>query len=779
MLVLRLLRKHLSLRIVNFVGLSIVLISLLVSFNHIKREMSWDRYNAYAGRIVRLTLSVDGQPIDGRLWGNVLDDPVRQLPQVERIAKLHEVYRPELKYSGKSIVAEEKTCMVNRDFLDMFDIEMLEGELPSALDALDCVIISESMAKRLAAVSGGEVSEDLQIEGETCRITGVFKDIPETSHWRADVLRLMPEDAWLFCYTYLLLKDGSDIRTVEADISDIAALMSPGGASENGGGFHALLMPLTDIHLHSHNLRELEANGNVVYIWLILGANALLLVVVMFNLWLNVSLVFSYNNGLYRLLRLHGAPMTVVFKTEALQALVLALAATVIGLVLTGSAFRYGLIGGGMDFPLTAVVSVCFMAVTVAVAVIPASGGLRVKSFSYKNVRWMLCGQYIVVIATLAITIGICKQMNMVERLQTGGDGSDIVVMSGLTEPYMEKYPLFRERLLQSPYVKGMTTCFQIPGDAIRDHVDVRCSGSVDYMPLPIMIAGDGFLNFYDIPLLAGKDFSALDYDIRQEDEMMMDFLVSQKASQRSEEYIVNRSAMQALGFSSPQEAVGKSLEIRHGSIGYIANGTIAGVTDDYNYAGVFEESTPLVMLHRNFFQFVLMVRLDNAYRTEALQALSAAWNEVYPDSQSDFMPLSDIFLDKYRNEYGARDLVLVFAVLCLFVADLGLIVFMAFIIRRRTKEIAIRKVTGATARDIVGMLNSNFVRYIVAAFIAAVPVSWLVLHTWQQRFAYRTSLDWWIFLLAGISVLFISLVSVSLQSWKAACINPAQGVRK
>lgn len=779
MLVFRLLRKHLSLRIVNFVGLSIVLTSLLVSFNHIKREMSWDRYNADADRIVRLTLAVDGQPIDGRLWGNVFDDPVRQLPQVEGIARLHEVYRPELKYSGRSIVAEEKTCMVNRDFLDMFDIEMLEGELPSALDALDCVIISESMVKRLAAVSGGDVSEDLQIEGEKCRITGIFKDIPETSHWRADVLRLMPEDAWLFCYTYLLLKDGSDIRTVEAEISDIAASMSPDGASENGGGFHALLMPLTDIHLHSHNLRELEANGNVVYIWLILGANALLLVVVMFNLWLNVSLVFLHNSALYRLLRLHGAPMAAVFKTEALQALVLASAATVTGLVLAGMAFRCSLAAGGMDFTLTVIVCMCFMAVTVAVAVIPASGGPGVKSFSYKNVRWMLCGQYIVVIAALAITIGIYKQMNTVERLQTGGDGRDIVVMSGLTEPYMEKYPLFRERLLQSPYVKGMTTCFQIPGDAIRDHADVRCVGSAEWIPLPIMIAGDGFLEFYDIPLLAGKDFSALDYDIRKEDEMMMDFIVSQKASQRSEEYVINRSAMYALGFGSPQEAVGRSLEIRHGSIGYIAGGTIAGVTDDYNYAGVFEESTPLVMLHRNFFQFVLMVRLDDACRTEALQALSAAWDDVYPDSQSDFTALSGIFHDKYRNEYGARDLVLVFTLLCLLVADLGLIVFMAFIIRRRTKEIAIRKVNGATARDIVGMLNSNFVIYIVAAFIVAVPVSWLVLHTWQQRFAYKTSLDWWMFLIAGISVLLISLVSVSLQSWKAACVNPAQGVRK
>lgn len=741
--------------------------------------MSWDRYNADAGRIVRLTLAVDGQPIDGRLWGNVLDDPVRQLPQVERIAKLHEVYRPELKYSGKSIVADEKTCLVNKDFLDIFDIEMLEGELPLSLSALDQVIISESMAKRMTAISRGKLLEDLQVEGEKCRITGVFKDIPETSHWRADVLRLMPEDAWLFCYTYLLLKDGSDIRSVEAEISDIAASMSPDGASENGGGFHALLMPLTDIHLHSHNLRELEANGNVVYIWLILGANALLLVVVMFNLWLNVSLVFfTQQRALPAVEAARGsdgrgiqnggvAGSRTGFGCDCYRS-----GAGRYGIPLRPCRWRNGFYPYGH----------CLHVFHGGDGGGGGHSGIRrpgVKSFSYKNVRWMLCGQYIVVIAALAITIGIYKQMNTVERLQTGGDGRDIVVMSGLTEPYMEKYPLFRERLLQSPYVKGMTTCFQIPGDAIRDHVDVRCAGSVDWMPLPIMIAGDGFLKFYDIPLLAGKDFSALDYDIRQEDEMMMDFLVSQKASQRSEEYIINRSAMQSLGFGSPQEAVGRSLEIRHGSIGYIANGTIAGVTDDYNYAGVFEENTPLVMLHRNFFQFVLMVRLDNAYRAEALQALSAAWDDVYPDSQSDFTALSGIFHDKYRNEYGARDLVLVFTLLCLLVADLGLIVFMAFIIRRHTKEIAIRKVNGATARDIAGMLNSNFVLYIVAAFIAAVPVSWLVLHTWQQRFAYKTSLDWWIFLLAGISVLFISLVSVSLQSWKAACVNPAQGVRK
>lgn len=804
MLVFRLLGKHISLRAVNLAGLAIVLASLLISFNHIRRELSWDRYNADAGRIVRLTLGTVGQPVDGRIWGNMLDDAVRQLPQVEGVAKLHEIYRPELGYRGKSVIAGNKTCYVNGDFLRMFDIVMSEGNLNDALDTPGQVIVSESFAKKLAGAVddgtaaayggtgyGGIMNSVLQVEGKDCRVAGIFRDIPETSHWRADVLGLMPEDMQTFCYTYLLLKEGSDVRAVEEEISDIVVSMSPEGSSENGAGLYAMLMPLTDIHLHSHNLRELEVNGNIVYIWLILGANALLLVVVMFNLWLNVSLVFSYNSALYRLLRLHGASKSVILKTESLQAFVLAVAATAIGLALAEAAFRTGLVEDGLDFPVTALVCACFMAVTVSVAVIPASGGMaatrflndgqasRPFRFSYKNVRWMLSGQYMVVIAVLSVAIGISKQMNEIEGIQAGGDGRDVMVMSGLTEPYMEKYPLLQERLSQSPYIKGMTTCFQIPGDAIRDHVTARRGGSDDWVQLPVMIAGNGFLEFYDIPLLAGEDFSPLPYGIRQEDGMMTDYMMSGKISERSEEYVINRSAMAALGFSSPQEAVGSPLEIRHGSLGYIDNGTVAGVTEDYNYTGVFEENIPLVMLHRNFFQFVLMVRLDEDRMEDAVKSLEAAWDEVYPESQSNFIPLGDIFRSQYRNEFNARDLVLAFTLLCFLIADLGLIVFMAFIIRRRTKEIAIRKVNGAMARDIVEMLNSNFIRYMALAFVAAVPLSWLVLHAWLQRFAYKTSLDWWIFAAAGVMVLAVSLLSVSLQSWRAACLNPVEGVRK
>ena len=337
----------------------------------------------------------------------------------------------------------------------------------------------------------------------------------------------------------------------------------------------ASLMPLTDIHLHSRNLRELGVNGNIVYIWLVTGANVLLLIVVLFNLWFNSALIFSYNSGMYRLLRLHGAPVNVILRTEALQGLAMALAATAAGLLLTAYASGTGAVQGEM--PPWAVCTVCmaFIAVVVAVSVVPAAGGMsmtyfldgqfsgRPVRFSYKKVHRMISVQYAIVITVLVLSAGI------------------------------------------------------------------------------------------------------------------------------------------------------------------------------------------------------------------------AVWAEVYPDCESDFVPMSDIFRSQYRNELNARNLVLAFTLLCFLVADLGLIVFMAFIIRRRTREIAIRKINGATSCGIVGMLNSEFIRSIAVAFIAAAPVSWLILHIWLQRFAYRISLDWWLFAGAGIVVLSISLLSVSVQSWHAARANPADGIRK
>ncbi len=788
---MRLLRRHVSLRMVNLVGLSVVLASLLVSVNYIRRELSWDRYNGNADRIVRLTLASEGEQVDGRVWGNMTDDPIRQIPEVRAIAKLHEVYRPDLKYQGTYLTAEEKVFRVNRDFLGTFDLEMVEGGTTAgALEAAGQVIISESLARKLAGMqdmAGGVLGTDLEIEGVPMQITGIYKDIPETSHWRGDALMLLPEDMNTFCYTYLLLEEGSDIADVEGMITELVHGMTP----ENAAPLQARLMPLTDIHLYSHNLRELSVNGNIFYIWLTVGANALLLIVVLFNLWLNNSLIFSYNRRLYQLLRLHGAPVSVILRDEAFQAMVLVLVSVIAGLALTAIVYAYGWIPGSMTLWPTVLTSLGFVAAVIAVALIPAVRSMaltrflntendsRPVHFSYGNVRWMLTVQYAVVISVLILAIGISRQLTHIAGVQPGGDGRDVLVMSGLPETVMDKYPLLRERFEQSPLIRGVTTSFQLPGDAIRDHVSVRCGGSPDWVQVPVMVAGDGFLRFYGIPLIAGRDFSPLRRGVAQEQEMLRQFFMSREASGSGEEYIVNRKALALLGFSTPEEAIGQPLNIRQGTLDYIDSGVIVGVAEDYGYTGAFEEAPPLIMLHRSLFQFCLMVRIDASSPDGAMQAVEEAWDEVYPDRQSNFVPLSDIYGSLYRNEMNAKKLVLVFTFLCFLIADLGLIIFMAFIIRRRTKEIAVRKVNGATAGLIVRMLNTNFVRYIAVAFVIAVPVSWLILHNWLRRFAYRTGIDWWIFAVSGAAVLLISLLSVSLQSWRAATVNPANGLHK
>lgn len=227
-IIFRLLRRHLSLRFVNLAGLSIVLASLLVSVNYIRRELSWDRFNHNAERIVRLTLAAEGEAVDGRVHGNMTDDPIRQIPEVEALAKLHEVYEPDLKFRGTFLTADEKVFYVNPDFLGTFDIEMIEGDTETSLGAVDQVIVSEILAKKLkgmletgsgldtgAGLYEGLIGLELQVEGMPRHISGVYRDIPETSHWRGDALSLLPEDMATFCYTYLLLRAGSDVKEVE------------------------------------------------------------------------------------------------------------------------------------------------------------------------------------------------------------------------------------------------------------------------------------------------------------------------------------------------------------------------------------------------------------------------------------------------------------------------------------------------------------------------------------------------------------------------------------
>ena len=247
-----------------------------------------------------------------------------------------------------------------------------------------------------------------------------------------------------------------------------------------------------------------------------------------------------------------------------------------------------------------------------------------------------------------------------------------------------------------------------------------------------------------------------------------------------SEQYVVNRSAAEALGFRTPDEAIGQQLRIRtgNGGLDYIDRGTIVGVTDDFNYTTTFEATQPLLVVHRAFFQHCLMVRLDPDRRDEALESFQRVWAAVNPGYPAHYAYLSDVYDGVYANERYAERLTRIFAALCLAVATLGLIIVMAFVVRRRTKEIGIRKINGARPSDIVRMLNYRFVLWIGVAFLLAAPAAYLLMTRWLENFAAPAPLDWWLFGLTGLGVLVISVAAVSWQSWRAATINPVDTLK-
>lgn len=758
---------------VNVVGLSVMLASLLLSAGYINRELRFDRHHAKADRIVRLALQEDDNPVDGRIWGNALDALLRQMPRVEQVVKMSQEKELSLTHKGESLVVEN-AFRVSRGFRSVFDLPLVAGGGTEVLERGDQVLISERLARALfhGAAADSIVNSALLINNDPFFVSGIFKDIPATSHFQADVFLLREELDKSFAYTYLLLKTPGDLPQLEQQIT---ALFENDG-SEEAVTTRALLMPLTDIHLHIHNLREMSVNGFTYYIYLIAGANVLLLLVVLFNLWLNTTLIYSKHRHYYQVLRFCGAPKGAILRSEWSYASLTCLFSLIIGSLLTYLASARGFVPGQTSFANAACIAVGFVVLVLIVATIPAIK--PIASLTYLHVRWMLIIQYTVVMAVAMLAFGFNKQMNLVKRVQVGGDDASVLVLKGLSGDVWSNVAVLREKLLSHNEIKGVTFSFQLPGDAVRDGVMVCREGDTQWNRLPVMIVGQDFLPFFDVPLAAGRDFSPLRNDYPAELKLFTAKQQQQLVSDQTEEYLVNSKALSVLGFDTPESAIGATLRVEQGTIDYYQKGVIVGVTEDFNYTGVYQESIPLLMMQRNLFLFNAFIRLDKDRPEASLALVEQIWKEVNPDIPLNYTFLNQVFSTLYRDELNAKGLVDIFSLLSFLFADLGLIVFMAFIVRRRRQEMAIRKINGASSREVVRLLTLGFVRYIAVAFVIAVPVTYFVLTKWMERFAYRTSLGMGLYLLVGLFVLLISLLSISLQSWRAASLNPVESLK-
>ncbi|MDR1600921.1 MAG: ABC transporter permease [Tannerella sp.] len=790
-------KKNRSLRIVNLLGLSVAFACMVMSYTYVKHEWSYDRFHAKSDRIVRLSFQYGDEPVDGRIYGFTKDNPAMAgVPGVEDAVLINKVETAILTYEGTAHVVNN-FYFATAGFFDIFGYELSEGDRQSVLDAPEKAVISKRFARELFGESS-PVGKEIQLasrrfEAQTVFVSGVFEDFPENTHFHTDLIVHRPDNEdGSYTYAYLLLHPYAEREQVRQTI--VARLDELNRDSQRKAS--PLLMPLTDIHLHSHLQREMEVNGNISYIYVIAGVNILLLTVVLFNLWLNAGLIFACSRQYYRLLRLNGASPSTVLADESWLALVLGASSVLLGIVLTYFLHPYLHIRldtlGGVE---AGVFVLLFTGIVWAVSILPVMRGmsstlflnsgndLRPSHFSLSGVRFMLTAQFCMVMFIVILGFGIGRQMRVIKTSQMGGDrGRDVLVMKEQPDAVKERYDVLRAELLKYPEIEAVTSSMQLPGTAVRDAIFVRREGEAasEGRNIPLLAVGDGFLPFFGITPVAGSVFQPSTRTYGEEEQLLLDRIYgrSEPASPPVEEYVINMSALQTLGFASPDEAVGKMLHFEQSIVGYIRKGRIAGVTGDFTYTTAYEVSAPLILLQRKMFQHCIMVRFSPGHFTRALETFRRVWAEVIPDCPADCLFLNDVYAEVYHSELKAEALVNIFSLLSLLTANMGLIVIMAFLIRRKTKEIGVRKVNGATSMDIVRLLNGRITLWIASAFVIALPLAWWAVTRWMENFALKARLEWWVFLLAGLSVWFISALAVSWQSWQAARLDPVRALK-
>jgi putative ABC transport system permease protein len=367
--------------------------------------------------------------------------------------------------------------------------------------------------------------------------------------------------------------------------------------------------------------------------------------------------------------------------------------------------------------------------------------------------------QFAISIILIITTAVVFQQLRYMQKKSLGFDKEHIVVIpynNGLND----KYDAFRNDLLSNTNFKNATRTSRIPTGRLLDDMDAYTLSGDSMKPantdIKFVSVDYDFIPTYGIPMAAGRNFSR---------EFSTDTL----------SFVLNESAVKALGWKTPQNAIGK--DFKYGE----TKGHIIGVIKDFHFESMHQQIVPLVleMFPPNRFYFNnLSIKFSGNNMAASLAYLEDAWKKFLPEIPYQYTFLDENFDKLYEVEQRQRNIFTIFACIAILIACLGLFGLSAFSISQRIKEIGIRKVLGAKVSTIVSLLSKDFLRLVVISALIAFPVAWYFMNNWLRDFAYRINMPWWIFIVAGILAAFIALITISFQAVRAAISNPVKSLR-
>lgn len=785
---LRQLRKNKLYAAVNIVGLAVGIASCLLIGLYIGHEESFDRFHKNADRIVRVTweYQFEDKP-NNVVWTGTKAGPEfkRAFPEVEAFVRTFKF--PRMVQYGTQTYDEEAFFYADSAFFTAFSFPLLKGDAASVLAGPDKVVITQSAAKKYFGAED-PVGKTLKVGVKNFLITGLAADAPDNSGMRFDFvatftsLRAAKEEKWNEAnyVTYLLLKEGSDYKTLQAKIDDYSATVLKKEMQLNGNAYSRFhLEPLPGVHLGS-SLAGFEPNGNKVYVY-VLGVVALLILLIACVNYTNLSTAQSAGRSAeVGMRKVFGADRRQVFYQFISESVVLTFFSILLGLALSVLLLPYFNQLSGKAFTvsvfykpqLLAALLVLGFVIALAAGTYPSLvlSAERITNILKKGFRFTGSGalrktlivfQFVISLFLMVATAIVLQQLSYIKNKDLGYDKERIVVLP-LDSAMKAHYDDLKRAFMANANVQSIGGAYEEPvdvgwSDGLNKGSDYSETGRIAITALPV---DEDFVKTLGLRFAAGGNFTGS--DLKDKD-------TSNGGKNQRLYFMLNETAAKALGWT-PQQAVGQTV-IKG------ASGPVRAVVKDFHFRSLHETVGPLAIFLNKDLVNTLFVKVSGNVPA-ALSFLERAWKERVPHRSFEYHFLDESYAALYKAEQKTAGIFGAFAAVAIALACLSLFALTAYAIVQRTKEIGIRKILGASVPNILSLVAKDFLKLVAVAIVVATPLTWYAGSKWLENFAYRVSLHWWVFALAGGLAMLIAFATVSLQAIKAALANPVKSLR-
>ncbi len=803
------LMRHKSASLIKLAGLSIGMCCCLLILVYVTDELSYNRFNARSGDIYRVNFIKNGDGQFRKLAGTpCAGGPAieKDIPQVEAVARIYSRTAIMQTRDGSAMkrFEEQNVLFADNAFSKIFTLHWKEGRPADALTGLNSVVLTAAMAKKYFG-DGPVVGKTLLYDNSSVlQVTGVVDRFPSNSDIQFDGLisfetlytvETKPvadfiRTNWLFnpAETFTLLRPGQSVAPVELAVRQLTKKY---GDERVQKSYYFSLQPWSANHLYASDVEGSESANSVTYIYIFAGIALLILLIANIN-FINLSNAQSLTRiaeiGVRKVSGAGARQLLLQFLGEGLLvsaiAGLLALALAIPGLSLldavTGKELHPAVLWSGMMIPALVGLLICtgllaglypafYITRWRLVALLKGKTGRPVAAGRLIR-QSLIVTQFAVASALIIGAIVIQRQLVFLRDKPLGFDKDQVLVVplfgrnpspfgGKIDSAQRSRMNAFEADLRSYPAVKAVTVASGMPGDPpVLGLVIPEGHVEQDNIFVAWMSVDYDYLATMKMPILAGRDFSkAIGTDHLQA-------------------FIINESAVKAFGWNSPAEAIGKRFVRGDSQNG--KKGHIIGVVKDFNFDKLDKPMAPMVM-DVNVPRFNLFaIRMNSDHVPAAIAAVQRVWGTYFPQRIFEYNFLDENIRSLYKAQENLSELVGWFAMIAIFLSCIGLFGLASFMAVQRIREISIRKVLGASVAGLVFLLFRDFLRLVVVALVIASPVAAWLMYKWLHDFAYRITLDAWIFVVTALLAIVISLFTVGWQGLRAARVNPSDSLR-